>query len=223
MAELTKLFDELKNDYNQEKEHPEKFVVSLTEANEDNKTLLAGFGIKLKPSQWIVLTIEPEILEKTLLRAKDLGFLDAYQQNAAFLKHDVDKVIKRIGECEAYGIAYKNEKGKYQPWLFSNRGYAYVVKGKVAPTEKKEDKATTPSYDIEELREYANRVMETFALESEKEKVYAKLTEVAASGMAPKEMLMQLFQEYADNLDYLSSTIDEILENNKENNLGRVA
>lgn len=226
MVNIT-LFDKIKNDYNPEKDKPEKFLASLDEdyAYPENVALLQreDINIKLKPSQWMVLGIEPVLLEKTVLQAKDLGFLEAYQQNPAFLKQAVEKIVKRISECEALGIEYKNEKGKYQPWLFSNRGYAYVLKEK-APSKAKEVEAEEEhTLDIGELKENVDRVIETFALESERDLIYSRLTDFMTSEMSMKEILMQIFGEYADNKDYLSTSIDEIMGMNEEEKMGRVA
>lgn len=216
MENVLKLYEELKNDYDNTKEHPEKFIQTLAFAEEDNKKILKEYSIKLKPSQWIVLTIEPEILEKTILRGRDLGFLDAYIQNPAFLKQDVDAVIKRISELDSLSIPYKNSNGKYQSFLFSQRGFNFVK------SQNGVKKESTPSINDIELKEYADRVMETFALTSEKQNVYAKLVEVENEGLGLKESLMKVFNGYSDNHDYLSECIDEILMNNEEVK-GRVA
>lgn len=216
MENVLKLYEELKNDYDNTKEHPEKFIQTLAFAEEDNKKILKEYSIKLKPSQWIVLTIEPEILEKTILRGRDLGFLDAYIQNPAFLKQDVDAVIKRISELDSLSIPYKNSNGKYQSFLFSQRGFNFVK------SQNGVKKESTPSINDIELKEYADRVMETFALTSEKQNVYAKLAEVENEGLGLKESLMKVFKSYSDNHDYLSECIDEILMNNEEVK-GRVA
>ena len=199
------------------KEHPEKFLPSLELVNDENIALLEEYGINLKPSDWIVLTEEPEILKKAVLRAKDLGFLEAYIQTPSFLKQDVDKVIKRIGELEHLGIPYKSEKGKYQSFLFSERGYNYVLQSSGVIRD------TTPSVMDVELKELADRVMETFAMEDKRNEVYANLAKIEKEGLGIKESLMHAFKVYSDNLEYLSSSIDEIIEANKEIEKGRVA
>lgn len=199
------------------KEHPEKFLPSLELVNDENIALLEEYGINLKPSDWIVLTEEPEILKKAVLRAKDLGFLEAYIQTPSFLKQDVDKVIKRIGELEHLGIPYKSEKGKYQSFLFSERGYNYVLQSSGVIRD------ITPSVMDVELKELADRVMETFAMEDKRNEVYANLAKIEKEGLGIKESLMQAFKVYSDNLEYLSSSIDEIIEANKEIEKGRVA
>ena len=199
------------------KEHPEKFLPSLELVNDENIALLEEHGINLKPSDWIVLTEEPEILKKAVLRAKDLGFLEAYIQTPSFLKQDVDKVIKRIGELEHLGIPYKSEKGKYQSFLFSERGYNYVLQSSGVIRD------ITPSVMDVELKELADRVMETFAMEDKRNEVYANLAKIEKEGLGIKESLMQAFKVYSDNLEYLSSSIDEIIEANKEIEKGRVA
>ncbi len=199
------------------KEHPEKFLPSLELVNDENIALLEEYGINLKPSDWIVLTEEPEILKKAVLRAKDLGFLEAYIQTPSFLKQDVDKVIKRIGELEHLGIPYKSEKGKYQSFLFSERGYNYVLQSSGVIRD------ITPSVMDVELKELADRVMETFAMEDKRNEVYANLAKIEKEGLGIKESLMHAFKVYSDNLEYLSSSIDEIIEANKEIEKGRVA
>lgn len=219
-----KSFEEIKNIYEEEKkgidlekEHPEKFLVSLSLANPENIALLKEYGLTLKqPSDWIVLTKDHEILKKTILRAKELGFLEAYQQSPSFLRQDVDAVIKRMSHLEHLGIPYKSAKGKYQSFLFSKRGYEYVL------NEAGVIKDNTEVSDIE-LKEFADRVMETFAMESKKNEIYKKLKEVEKEDLGIKETLMKVFSSFSVNQDYLSNNIDEILASYKEIEKGRVA
>lgn len=218
--EIKNIYEEAKSEIDQTKEHPEKFIVSLGLAYPENIEFLKNpeYAIKLSASDWIVLAIEPEILKKTVLRAKDLGFLEAYQQNPSFLKQDVDKVIKRMGELEHLGIPYKSEKGKYQSFLFSERGFTYVIN----EVEKKSNDLTPRIID-HELKELADRVIETFAMENKKQEIYKSLEIAEKEGLGLKETLMKVFGAYSDNLDYLSSNIDEIIANNNEIAKGRVA
>lgn len=210
MAEI-KLFEELRGDYDNNKEQPEKFIQTLAFANEDNKKLLAEKNIKLKPSEWIVLSIEPEILSKTIVRADEFGFLDAYIQNPGFLKQDVDAVIKRMAELEHLGIPYKSEKGKYQSYLFSQRGFNYVIAKATGERNNSSVTEVTDEINDIELKEAADRVMELFALTDDANEIYARVAEVAKEGLSVKETLMEVFKKYGDNLEYLSSSIDEIL------------
>ncbi len=216
---IKSIYERLINGVDINKEHPEKFIFSLELANVENIDMLEEYGINLKPSDWIVLSIEPETLKKAVLRAKDLGFLEAYVQSPSFLKQDVDKVIKRIGELEHLGIPYKSEKGKYQSFLFSERGYNYVIQNSGKEVDK------TPSVIDAELKELADRVMETFAMEDKKNEVYENLAKIEKQGLGIRESLIEAFKAYSDtdNLDYLASSIDEILEANKEEVKGRVA
>lgn len=214
---IKSIYERLINGVDINKEHPEKFIFSLELANVENIDMLEEYGINLKPSDWIVLSIEPETLKKAVLRAKDLGFLEAYTQTPSFLKQDVDKVIKRIGEVEHLGIPYKSEKGKYQSFLFSERGYNYVLQNSSVTRD------ITPSVMDAELKDLADRVMETFAMEDKKNEVYEKLAKVEKQGLGIRESLIEVFKAYSDNLDYLASSIDEILEANKEEVKGRVA
>lgn len=215
--EIKSVYEEEKSGFDVEKEHPEKFIVSLELANLENRNLLKEYNINLKPSDWIVLSIEPEILEKTILRARDLGFLEAYQQTPSFLKQDVDAVIKRIAELDHLGVPYKSEKGKYQSFLFSKRGFDYVLSQ--VNGEKKEDLVI----ENLELKELADRVMETFAMEDKKDEIYNKIALAEKEGLGLKDTLMAVFKEYSDNLEYLSDNIDEILASYNELAKGRVA
>ncbi len=215
--EVKSIYDEEKKGFDVEKEKPEKFLISLELAEPENIVFLSDNGINLKPSEWIVLTIEPEILKKTVLRAKELGFLEAYQQTPSFLKQDVDAVIKRMAHLEHLGVPYKSEKGKYQSFLFSKRGYEYVLSQTSGM-----NKETQGISDIE-LKELSDRVMETFAMEDKKNEIYEKLALVEKEGLSIKETLMKVFGAYNNNLDYLSENIDEILANNNELEKGRVA
>lgn len=215
--EIKSVYEEEKSGFDVEKEHPEKFVVSLELANLENRNLLKKYNINLKPSDWIVLSIEPEILEKTILRARDLGFLEAYQQTPSFLKQDVDAVIKRIAELDHLGVPYKSEKGKYQSFLFSKRGFDYVLSQ--VNGEKKEDLVI----ENLELKELADRVMETFAMEDKKDEIYNKVALAEKEGLGLKDTLMAVFKKYSDNLEYLSDNIDEILASYNELAKGRVA
>ena len=202
--DLTTLYKSLKE--NEETKRPiqsEPWVTSLLFARDENKALLDEYNIKLTPDTWIVLC------------AKDLGFLEAYIQNPSYLKYDVDAVIKRISEFEHLNIPYKNEKGKYQTYLFSKRAYDYVM----SSINKKND--TKSIMDVE-LKEYADRVIETFAMEDKKNEIYNKLSEIEKQGLGIKETLMEVFKTYSDNIDYLSVNIDEILNSYKEGK-GRVA
>ncbi len=214
---IKSIYERLINGVDINKEHPEKFIFSLELANVENIDMLEEYGINLKPSDWIVLSIEPETLKKAVLRAKDLGFLEAYTQTPSFLKQDVDKVIKRIGEVEHLGIPYKSEKGKYQSFLFSERGYNYVLQNSGASHDK------TPSVIDVKLKELADRVMETFAMEDKRNEIYESLAKLEKQGLGIRESLIEAFKAYSDNLDYLASSIDEILEANKEEVKGRVA
>ncbi len=208
------LFEKLKDDYDVTKEHPEKHIQTLALADSKNIEFLHTNGIKLKPNDWLVLAIEPEVLEKTVLRARDLGFIEAYIQNPSFLKQDIEAIVKRMGALENAGIPYKNEKGRYQSFLFSERGYNYIMQqGKAVNA--------TPSIQNIELKDYADRIMETFALTSQRENVYKKLVEVEKEGLGIKESLMEIFKPYSDNVDYLSTSIDEILMQSEEYTKGR--
>ena len=57
---IKSIYERLINGVDINKEHPEKFIFSLELANVENIDMLEEYGINLKPSDWIVLSIEPE-------------------------------------------------------------------------------------------------------------------------------------------------------------------
>ena len=67
----------------------------------------------------------------------------------------------------------------------------------------------------------ADRVMETFAMEDKKQEVYSSLASIEKDGLGIKDSLMEAFKKYSDNLEYLSLSIDEVLEANRKDNKGR--
>ena len=223
-----KSFEETKNIYEEAikgidmtKEHPEKFMISLLLADPQNVEVLKEFNIELKrPSEWIVLTKDHELLKKTILRAKDLGFLEAYQQTPSFLKQEVDAVIKRISELDHLGIPYNSEKGKYQSFLFSQRGYAYVLEQMKGQVDDK-----NPRINDIVLKDLADRLIETFAMENKRQEIYEKLAKVEKEGLTEKETLIETFKAYSDNdnIEYLNFVIDEIIAKNNEMAKGRAA
>ena len=62
-------------------------------------------------------------------------------------------------------------------------------------------------------------------MEDKKNEVYENLAKIEKQGLGIRESLIEAFKAYSDtdNLDYLASSIDEILEANKEEVKGRVA
>ncbi len=109
------------------REKPEKFIMSLV-LGYKNVGLLEKYGINLtKAKEWIVCTYDKTTLEKNILRAEEFGFIEGYKQNPLFLKSPVDDVIKRMGKLESLNVPYKNDKGKYQSYLFNECNYQKVL------------------------------------------------------------------------------------------------
>lgn len=123
--ETIKLWEKVSSDFKaRDKEQGYKFLTSYALANEGSLDILERYKIKLtKSSQGIVLTLDP----KTLLQALDLSermkFIDAYREDPKRLTQLVTNVIKRMAKCDALGIPYKDENGRFSNFLFSERGF----------------------------------------------------------------------------------------------------
>lgn len=204
----------------------EKFMVSLALADPECVELLKKYNVELtKSSQFIVLTQDPKTLTQALELAQKMDFLNAYKADPKRLCQSVTHVIKRMSKCDAEGISYKKEDGRFENFIFSERKFNEMLS--VVKPEVKEEKEVSnevvESFDIENVKDIALRVLEQFAMTDKKEEVYSRLEEIKTSGLGVKEMLMESFKVCGGNTEILSSTIDELLEQNNNMTLGRVA
>ncbi len=192
--------------------------------------VLNKYGINLKKSsQLIVLTMDPKALTQTLELASKMGFIEAYKENPKRLTRLVTNVIKRISKCDAAHIPYKKQDGSYEDFLFSeiafNKKLSNISPDKLEMVEPTPSSNTEESkIDLNQVKDYALRILEQFALTDQKDAIYKRLDEIKNKGLGTKEMLVEAFRVYAGgNLELLSDTIDEVLEQDEKKPLGRVA
>lgn len=216
-----------KNYKEQDKNQIYTFAASLVTANPESLDVLESHGVELKkPSQTIVLAIEPQELERQLKLAEEMGFIAAYQQNPRHLTQPIEMVIKRMAKADAVGVTYKNEKGTYASFIFSQRAFDYML-SKTEGVEK-EIPSNTPieannNIDLSEVKENAVRLLEAFAMTDEKDKVFSRLDEIGDKGLSQKEMLMEAFKIFGGDEKVLATTIDEVLMASNEEKRGRAA
>lgn len=197
-----------------------KYCVSYDLADPESLKVLESHGITIKkPSQAIVLTEEPVNLDRKIKLAEEMGFVDAYKQNPRHLSQPIEKVIKRMSMADANNISYKNEKGTYASFLFSNRAFNYIA-GKSTLTE-----GDSPEQDLDlaEVKEDALRILETFAMEDKKDEIYARIDAIADKDLSEKEMLVEALKTLGGAESVLTETIDTILLQKEEMKRGRVA
>lgn len=203
----------------------EKFMVSLALADPACVELLRKYNVELtKSSQFIVLTQDPKTLTQALELAQKMDFLNAYKADPKRLCQSVTHVIKRMSKCDAMGIPYKKEDGRFESFIFSERRFNEMLSAE-KPESKNENvvvKEVTESFDIEDIKEMALRVMEQFDLTEKKTEVYIRLEEIKSSGLGVKEMLMEAFKDYG-NVESLGNTVDILLEHSSNKTLGRAA
>ena len=203
----------------------EKFLTSLSLANENTLEILQQYEVVLsKSSQLKVLTIDPKTITQTLELANKMSFIDAYKENPARLCQQVTAIISRMAKCDANGVSYKKEDGTFENFLFSKREFDQKLQSLnilSEPIVKESSEQITT--DLGKLNEYATRVMETFGLVDEKENILQKVSEVSNMGFGYKETLMEVFKTYGGNTQLLSDSIDEILGLEENVSLGRAA
>lgn len=221
---ITKNFKE--RDLNQR----EKFLYTSTLIDEDSLKVLEDHGITLtKNSQLITLVLDPKTLTQTLSLATEMGFVDAYKENPKRLTQLVKEVAKRVSQCNVLGIPLKNEQGKYEDFLFRER----LFKARLATLSSEQKKAIAvptsnineenQNIDLTQVKEYALRILEQFAITEQKEAIYNRIDEIKESGLGVKEMLMEAFKICAGNTELLSDAIDQVLEQDKQLSLREVA
>lgn len=223
MGQLVDLKDKLVGNY-KEKDvgNIYKFAVSYAESNQESLDVLSNHGVNLfKPSQTIVLTIEPKELERQLKLAEEMGFIGAYQQNPRFITQPVEMVIKRMAKCDSIGVTYKNEEGIYASFIFSQRAFDYIVNEN--DVEKKDEIVDTNEINMDEVKENALRLLESFAMTDEKDNIFAKLDSIKDTGLSEKEMLVEVFKGFGGNEEFLINQIDEVLASANEMKRGRAA
>ena len=215
------LINEIKKSFKeQDVEQIEKYSVSYNLANPESLEVLTSHGITIKkPSQVVVLTEDPDNLDRKIKLAEEMGFADAYKQNPRHLSQPIEKVIKRMSNADANNINYKNEKGTYASFLFSNRAFNYIA-GQKANVEIDSPELDS---DIAEVKEDAMHILETFAMNDKAEEIYGRIDALANSDLSEKEMLVEALKVLGGDERVLISAIDEMLMQKEETKRGRVA
>ncbi|MEG1506882.1 MAG: hypothetical protein RR478_05240 [Bacilli bacterium] len=216
-----------------DKAQQEKFMVSISLADSKTYDLLLKSGINItKCSQFKVLTLDPKVVARELELGDKMGFLSAYKEDPTRLCQMDTNVIKRMAKCDALGITYKDESGNFEKYIFSEREFNKEMASHDLSTEnvalndnntEESELSSDNVTDINELKEYALRILEVFGMMDEKDNVMNRLLEVSNNGFSNKESLMEVFKVYGGNSQLLSDTIDDILGLDEEVSLGRAA
>ena len=204
----------------QDAKQAEKFLVSYKMAYPESSEVLDNHDIKLKKhSQAIVLTIDPETLERQLKLAEEMGFIAAYQQNPRHLTQPIEMVIKRMAKADAAGVTYKNEKGIYASFIFSNRAFNYIM----AQNGNTLEDTVSPELDIDlsEIKEDALHVLEAFDMSDKASEIYSRIDTLTNSELGEKEMLFEALKVLGGDKGLLLSKIDEVLLQKEEMKRGK--
>ena len=155
----------------QDSEQIEKYIASYSMANPKSLEVLENHNIKIKkPSQAIVLTIDPTELERELKLAEEMGFIAAYQQNPRHITQPIEMVIKRMSKADAVGVTYKNEKGIYASFIFSNRAFNYIMSQNNISMEDTVSPELETNLSL--IKEDALHVLEAFDMSDKASEIY---------------------------------------------------
>ena len=202
-------------------ERIEDFLPAIIGADEKVDTLIKENNMfPTKASHMIEYQMDSDEFAKNIDRAKMGDYYDALKANPRYVVRDGNETLKKVNETIAANIPLKDENGKYNPQIFSNRLHLYVLE-QSGNLEK--SSGETQTIDIGEVLQLAYRLLEELSLDDKKEEVASKLDAIKDKGLSTKEMLMEVTKGYADNLEFLSSKIDELLEYEKSLGMGRVA
>ena len=206
----------------QDSEQIEKYIASYSMANPKSLEVLENHNIKIKkPSQAIVLTIDPTELERELKLAEEMGFIAAYQQNPRHITQPIEMVIKRMSKADAVGVTYKNEKGIYASFIFSNRAFNYIMSQNNISMEDTISPELETNLSL--IKEDALHVLEAFDMSDKASEIYSRIDTLANSGLGEKEMLFEALKILGGDKGLLLSKIDEVLLQNEEMKRGRAA
>jgi len=221
---LIEKYNRVKGDFDVTKESPEKYLKALDLAFDENFATKDEYGLKMRPKDWLALTMEPEEFKKTLAQGQALGFVEAYKQNPSFMKQDVEKVIKRISALDANHVPYVNEKGKYQSTLFSERAFNYIISKSSQETKPllAESNNEIANNNASSIKDYAQRLIETFNLTTSSAAINEKIANVPSTSN-DREILIEIFKQYVEDQEYLAKCVDEIIKFDKESKRGLVA
>lgn len=197
--------------------------------HDESRSLLKKYGVEItKNSQVMLLCQDSKTVEQALELADKMGFIEAYKADPGRLCNLVTNVIKRMAKCDAVGITYKNDKGQFADFIFSERKFQMQINN-LGPEEKKIVEVPTEvaseenNENLAKAKDYAMRLLEQFSITEQAEPIMARLEENKNSGLSMKDMLMDAFLICAGNTELLSDTIDEMIAQEEELKLGRAA
>ncbi len=213
-----------------------KFAASLELGSKETYDILTKYDVyPILPSHFRAYTVDPRSAQQTLELASKMEFIANIKQNPNLVSCSISEVIKRMGQCDAVGIPYRDEAtGLCADYIFSAREFKKQVgpmlenKEALAPVDNTvsfTDYAVTDNDEKKKaIKDYANKLLEIFTLTSteDKEAIMMAIDKMDVSELSEKEVLMSTFAETfkVGNMELLSSEIDNVLD---ANTLGRKA
>lgn len=212
-----------------------KFAPSLRLGDMETYNILNNYNVSPKlPSQLRVYTVDARSAQQALELASKMGFIENFRQNPNLVSASISEIIKRMGQCDAMNIPYRDEEtGLCADFIFSAREF----KKQVEPLLEKQENLTPTDnvisfadYQVEDsdkkaqIKADANKLLEVFTLTSDEDKkaIMTAIDRMNVEDVSEKEVLMTTFADTfaVGNMELLSTEIDRVLD---ANTLGRKA
>ncbi len=220
MEESLKVFKEVTQPLDEKQlKNVDKHYGLLNFIDVDTKKVLEEYNINYsKSDELILLTIKAMDMRRTLELAKNMGFIEFFQERPERLRQSITNIIKRIAKCEAEGIPYDKDND----FLFSEKLFNQkMIELNKNYVEDKEAVQEEQQADLNVILDIADALYEACPeIEEPKQNVMAAVQFVSDTGKyGPKEVLLKAFSKYTD-VSNLNDKIDSILGINEEQTEG---
>ncbi len=190
-----------------------KFSVSLANAYEEVIDILKEHDIKIStPSHFKVLTLDPRTAIQAVELAEKMFYIEDIKKDPKKLCITAAGIIKRMGQCDALGVAYKDpETGLCYDFIFSQREF-----NKLNLEQALEKQAPVPEETVkssaEDIKAHALEILKMFDSADDAERINAIIDKINPE-FSEKEILLQAFREAFGLPDdsLVSEKIDAVL------------
>lgn len=204
-----------------------KFAASLALGEVETYDVLSTYDVyPVLPSQLRAYTVDARSAKQALELASKMGFIENIKHNPNLVSVSVSEVIKRMGQCDAVGIPYRDEEtGLCADFIFDARKFKTEISPLISEGIKAPEVSspiTINNLDVDnldkkaEIKKHANELLEVFTLTSDEDRnaIMAAIDKMDVNALSEKEILLATFTETfaVGNMELLSSEIDRVLD-----------
>lgn len=217
-----------------------KFIGSLADENVYDENFSYLEGVDIYPTSgrdFVIYGIEPRTLAHYIDLAKQMDFENDIRRKPRRLsRSSMAGVIKRMGQCDAARVPYKDEKtGLTANFIFDKAEFEKSVEPLLKDTMANKPVAeevvnimdynptmeenTPVNPNASQIKEHASKLLDIFSLTdpADRDALMAAIDRIDATQLSEKEVLMAAFTDIFQvaNLEILTTEIDSVLEQDK--------